>query len=329
MSEVKIGCWGMKGHQILGKIPELTRARLTALGGVDEATFRDLKERLPEACADAAYVADLQAMLASDVDLVSFCSDYRADQAGQAVRALESGKHVLAEKPMACNWADFDALTEAAAKSGKEVRTMNLMIYEREFKGMRDVVEAGTLGTIVQTYALKSYPYRDTRPQDRGIDGGIIMQAGIHAVSFVRYVTGLEFEEVFCYETQHGNPVAGELQMGATMSFRMADGSLSVVLCNYCKPWAVPYHGNDQLRVFGTAGMIELVDGKTRRMLATNEEAPAPFEDGTPDYHYPQDLIDCILDGTPTLLTQEDSFTNTRVVLRAQESATTGRVLTV
>ena len=36
---------------------------------------------------------------------------------------------------------------------------------------------------------------------------------------------------------------------------------------------------------------------------------------------YPQDIIDCILDGTPALLTQEDGLRNTEVVLRAQESA--------
>jgi len=329
MDEVKIGCWGMKGHQILRKVPELSRARLTAIGGVDESAFADLRENVPDACADAGYFPDLDAMLASDVDLISFCSDYRADQAKQTIRALKAGKHVLAEKPMATTWEDFDALHEAAAVSGKELRTMNPMIYEDDFKGMKDVVDAGAIGTIVQTYAMKSYPYRDSRPQDRGIDGGLIMQAGIHAVSFVRFVTGLEFAEVAAYDTGKGNPKEGDLQLGANMSFRMTDGSLCVILCNYCKPDGLPYHGNDQLRVFGDQGMIELVDGKTRRMLATNDREPTEFPDGTPDSSYPQDLIDCILDGTSTLLTQDDSFTNTRVVLRAQESATKGEILKI
>ena len=51
------------------------------------------------------------------------------------------------------------------------------------------------------------------------------------------------------------------------------------------------------------------------------------FEGEKPPTPYPQDLIDCILDGTPTLLSQEDSFKNTEAVIRAQQSADTGRVV--
>jgi predicted dehydrogenase len=329
MKELRIGCWGVAGHNIIGKMPKLKRARMTAIGGVPENVLADLRKNLPQVMADARHCADLDTMLAADVDMVVFCSDYRARQAGQAVRALRAGKHVLVEKPMATTWQDFEALERAVAESGRQLRTMNPMIYDPEFKGMKDVVDSGKVGTIVQTYALKSYPYSDGRPQDRGVDGGLLMQAGIHAVSFVRYVTGLEFEEVFAYETLRGNPKPGQLQLGGAMSFQMNDGSLCAILVNYCKPRGLPYHGNDQLRIFGTKGMIELVDGKTRRMLVTNEEKAVEFPNGTPAFEYPQDYIDSILDGTPTLLTQADSFMNTRVVLRAQESATTGKVLRI
>jgi len=303
---------------------------LTAIAGIEEKAFRELKANGPDALADAVYHPDLDALLAvDDVDLVSFCSSYRADQAAQAIRTLQAGKHVLAEKPMAVNMKDLDALRLAAEKSGKEVRTMNPMIYEPCFKGMKDVVDAGKIGEIVQIYAMKSYPYRDTRPQDRGVDGGLLMQAGIHAVSFVRYVTGLEFAEVFAQDTGKGNPKEGDLQMAGTMAFRMQEGALCAILCNYCNPRGIGFWGNDQLRVHGTEGMIELVDGQTRRMLAVHDEGASSFEDGKHEYAYLQDLVDCILDGTPTLLTQEDSFRNTEVVIRAQESADRGETLKI
>jgi len=203
------------------------------------------------------------------------------------------------------------------------LRTMTPMPHEPEFNGMQEIVRSGALGTIVQIYAMKSYPYRDHRPQDRDTDGGLIEQAGIHAVSYIRYVTGLEFEEVFAMDTGAGNPREGGLRMGATVSFRMDNGAVGTLLCNYCHPSkSMGFHGNDQLRIHGTQGMIELVDGKRRRMLAlVDEEEPRGFEDVECDKKYVQDLIDCILDGTPTLLSQEDSFRNTEVVIRAQESA--------
>jgi len=326
MTEVKLACFGMDGHQIIGRIPELRRARLTAIGGMTEDQVKRIKETFP----DVSVFPDLDSMLEKgEVDLISFCSVPRTEQTDLAIRALNAGKHVLVEKPMATTAGDLDRLRRAVEISGTELRTMTAMPYEPEFTAMKKIVEAGTLGTVVQVYAMKSYPCLDSRPQDRGVDGGIILQAGIHAVSFIRYVTGMEFVEVFAQDTGTGNPKEGELQMGANMTFRMSNGALAAVLCNYCNQRSIGYHGNDQLRVHGTHGMIELVDGRTRRMLVLKEQAPKPFEDIAPAKSYPQDLIDCILDGTPTLLSRDDSFRNTAVVLRAQESATRGTVLEV
>ena len=330
MNEVKIACYGMSGHQILGKMPDLKRARLVAVSGVDEERFRSLKEQFPDRVGDAAYYPDLDALLGQcDFDLISLCSDYRAHQADHAIQALEAGKHVLAEKPMACSFEKLEALRRAADQAGKEVRTMNPMVYDARIWGVKEIVDSGEIGEVVHVYAMKSYPYRDTRPQDTGKDGGLTMQAGIHAVSFVRFTTGLDFAEIYCQDTKHGNPKPGDLRIASNVACRMNSGALCSMLVNYCNPHAIGFHGNDQLRVFGTKGMIELVDGFSRRMVATHEKAPREYPLGTPSHQYPQDLIDCILDGTPTLLTQEDSFRNTQVVLAAQQSADTGKPVKV
>ena len=325
MDEVKIGCFGLRGHQIYGVIPKLDRARLTAVSGMDEKVYEETKETYPQFFTEATYYPDLETMLEkSDVDLVSFCSARRADQAAQAVQALKAGKHVLAEKPMATTLEDLEALRAAAADSDRHLWTMTSMVYDPRINGLKAVIDAGTIGTIVQIYGLKSYPMGTSRPQDRSVDGGLIMQAGIHAVSFIRHTTGLEFTEVFAQDTGLGNPKEGNLQTGANLAFRMNSGALAAILCNYCNQKSIGYHGNDQLRVHGTDGMIELVDGWNRRMLVVKGEKPTTFEDVAPEKDYPQDMIDSILDGTPTLLSEEDGFRNTRAVLRAQESATKG-----
>ena len=316
----------MDGHQILSRIPGLERARLTALGGLTESQAKTVREGHP----GIPIFPDLESMLEEgEADLVSFCSIPRTDQTRLVVKALSAGKHVLAEKPIATTMEDLEKVRRAAADSGAELRTMTPMPYNPDFSGMKKVVDTGALGAIVQIYAMKSYPYNDSRPQDRRIDGGIVLQAGIHAVSFIRYVAGLDFEEVFAQDTGVGNPGTGELQMGANMTFRMSNGALAVILCNYCNRRSIGYHGNDQLRIHGTNGMIELVDGRTRRMLVLKDQAPSSFDDAAPDKRYPQDLIDCILEGAPTLLSQEDAFRNTEVVLRAQESANKGTPLKI
>jgi predicted dehydrogenase len=323
MSDVKIGCFGLSGHQIHGSVTGLERARLTAFGGIDEEAFEKLKETRPEAMEGVDYFGGLEGLLDTDVDLVSFCSQRRADQAAQCVQALDAGKHVLAEKPMATCREDLNALREAAERSGKNLWTMTSMVYYPSVRGIKQILDSGSLGTVVQLYCMKSYPYHDRRPQDRGIDGGIT-QAAIHAISCIGHLTGKRFVEVFAQDTNRGNPKDGEFQMAMSMTARLEDGTLASIIANYCNPRSIGYHGNDQIRIHGTNGMLELVDGATRRSLVLVEQEPTTFEDDESDPKYPQDLIDAILDGTPTLLTQEAGFHYTEVALSAQESATSG-----
>jgi predicted dehydrogenase len=323
MNEVKIAFHGMQGHQIHGYLPKMERCRLTAAAAIAPNRIEFVKEIAP----DIEIHDDLDALLQDGVcDLISFCTQPRTEQNKLVIKAVEAGKHVIVEKPMATTLKELTALRAAVDKSGVQIRTMTPMPYEGALLGMRKLVRDGALGEIVQIFAMKSYPYNDSRPQDRRIDGGIIEQAGIHAISFIRAVTGLDAVEVFAQDTGTGNPKKGELQMGATICMRMSNGALATVLCNYCQPKdALGYHGNDQLRIHGTKGMIELVDGFNRRTLAlVDGDSATEFEDGVIDVDYPQDIINCILDGTPTFLSQEDSFKNTEIVIRAQESASEG-----
>jgi predicted dehydrogenase len=202
------------------------------------------------------------------------------------------------------------------------------MIYEPCFVAARRLVQEGRLGPVVQVFGQKSYRFGASRPQDRRWDGGIV-QAAIHAFSFIGAVTGERFTEVFAQDTQKGNPGSGDLQMAMTIAARLESGALTTVATNYCNPQGMPYHGNDQLRVHGAHGMLELVDGLNRRRLAIGEDSPTDFEDEAPEKPYPQDLVDGILDGSPTRLTPEASLHHPRLAVAAQASADHGTPVSI
>lgn len=326
MPGMKIACFGTNGHQIFGLVPRLSRARLVGVAGCPAERLAELKVKHPEAFADAAHFEGLGELLArSGAELVSICSARRDSQHEDVVRALEAGLHVYAEKPLATTASGLEVIRAAAGRSGREVRSMTGMVYSPVFREMRRLVETGELGRVVQVFAQKSYPYRDRRPQDVGTDGGLIQQAGVHAVSFVRYVTGLEFEELFARDTRLGNPKEGDLRMASQISARLTGGALCTILSNYLNPRGIGFWGNDQLRVFGTNGMAEAVDGLTRASVTVGDEKPRPIPipegDAVGDAGLLGDYVAHLLDGTEMLLSQEDSLMNTRVVVRAQESA--------
>lgn len=334
MTQLKLALYGTNGHQVARLVPRLERVSVVAVAGVAEETFEAWRGEMPQAFERASRYKTLPALLErADAQLISICSPRRDQQHDDIVAALRAGLHVYAEKPLATSLEGLEAIAQAADEAGKEVRSMTGMPYDPVFRAIKKQVDEGSLGTVVQVFAQKSYPYHDRRPQDPGVDGGLIPQAGIHAVSVVRYVTGMEFEEVFATATGRGNPGEGALDMAAHVAARLTGGALCTIACNYCNPPGIGYWGNDQLRLHGTGGMVEAVDGLTRTQVALGDQAPAPLEtptDGTAGYPgLFADYVAHLLDGTPMLLTQEDSLANTRVVLRAQESARRGEPLRV
>jgi len=200
------------------------------------------------------------------------------------------------------------------------------MTYYPIIRQMAAEVRAGRIGEVVHVYGMKSYPYHDGRPQDRGVDGGLICQAGIHAIDMIRAVSGQEVTETFAFDTMHGNPQPGQLQMAGSVAMRFGNGALGLLAVNYLNPKKMGFWGNDQIRVHGTGGMIEAVDGLTRAVLAGVDDEPQTLAIDAPDYHQQtQDFIDWVAGRCQPHHTLDDSLRCTRVVLSAQKSADLGR----
>ncbi len=318
MSKLQIGLHGTNGHQIAGKLVDHPRAQLAAVSAFDAS-------RLPEALRQDERIRryeTLDDLLQDDgVELVSLCAPRRADQAAEAIRALQAGKHVYAEKPCAMSEADLDGIIAAAAQSGRIFHEMSGTVFEQPYYAMRELVHSGALGTVIQVLAQKSYPMHDGRPQDEDVDGGLTMQNGVHAMRFVEHITGIKVAAVQAVETQLGNPKPGELRVAAAMLLRLENGGVASIIANYLNPPAFGSWGNEHVRIFGTKGFLESTDGGTKTRLVLQDEDCGPIDTAAqlPDYF--DRVVDEILDGTPMPLCLEDELHPTRMVIRARSSA--------
>lgn len=326
MRQIRIGCYGINGHQILGLASTLNRAGITALSGVTEAECEGLKKQHPHLAETLRWYPSLDVMLSdAHIEMVSLCSPRRDEQADDVIQSLEAGKHVYAEKPLALTLEKLDRIRKAVKRSGKELRAMTGASYMPAFAAMKEIVDSGEIGPVVQVCAQKSYPYHDKRPQDRSIDGGLITQAGIHAISFIRWVTGLDFVRISAFDTMSGNPREGQLQMAAGMSFALSNGGVGVANFNYLNPTCSRWWGDDRLRVYGTKGLVESIEGGTRIRVITNERElrKVHVTEDKPGAHL-QAFVALLVDGTPMRVRVVDSFVETEVVITAQLSADQG-----
>ncbi|MFW5923386.1 MAG: Gfo/Idh/MocA family protein, partial [Planctomycetota bacterium] len=320
---LNVGCYGTNGHQIVGKLANHPRARLTTVCEVPE---RHLTDNLGRENSDrVSRVGSLTDLIqAPDVDLISLCSPRRDEQSDHAICCLKAGKHVLAEKPAALTLAELEELRTTAERTEAEFRQMGSCGQECVLSAMRKLVDEEQLGEVVQVFAQKSYPYHEGRPQDRGVDGGLIRQAGIHAVRLIQRSTGLRAERVSATGTGLGNPKNGALQMAASLWLELENGAAASVALNYLNPPGIGYWGNDQVRIHATGGMVEAVDGCQRQRVIFGEDEPRPIPDVPGNYpDFFDSYVDYLLDGKPMPYSHEDDIYALRTVIRAQAAKDT------
>ncbi|MGC9521954.1 MAG: Gfo/Idh/MocA family protein [Anaerolineae bacterium] len=319
MRPIRIGLYGTNGHQIQNRLVDHPLATCVATAAFDRARLPEPLQQDPT----IRHYETLDELLADEeVDFVSLCSPRRRDQAQEAIRCMEAGKHVYAEKPAAMTEAELDTIIATTRDTGKAFHEMwTSSAMQQPYWAMRQRVQAGTLGTIVQVLVQKSYPLQNRRPQDEDVDGGLILQVGVHALRFVEYTAGTKVDEIWALQTQLGNPGEGDLQIAASMMLRLANGGVGSVICNYLNPPAFPTWGNEMVRIFGTKGFVESTDGGTRTRLVLNDEDRGPLDITEPGIDYLGRYLAFLTEGAPMPLTLEEELHPTRVLIRARADA--------
>ncbi len=95
----------------------------------------------------AAYESHEELCRRGDIDAVSVCT-YNGQHAVCAIAALESGKHVLLEKPMCVTLAEGIEIMRAEKKSGKIITIGFQPRYNNNCRKIKSIVESGRLGKI-------------------------------------------------------------------------------------------------------------------------------------------------------------------------------------
>lgn len=175
-----------------------------------------------------------------DVDLVSITTppDLHREM---TLFALEHGKHVLCEKPMALNAAEAAEMTARAGESGR----LALIDHELRFLNGRrkayEMIREGRIGRVIhikQTFRNASRGTQDVGWNwwsDSAAGGGVLGALGSHAVDTVRWLLGTEIAAVFgLLKTnvrerldETGRPRRVTSDDEANLIFRLADSNLT------------------------------------------------------------------------------------------------------
>lgn len=117
-------------------------------------------------------------------------------------RALEAGKHVISEKPLARTDEQAAELRDVARALGLRLYPAHVVRYFPEYVKLRDAVRQGRLGdlAVLRFYRSGSFPQRPWFA-DRALSGGIIMDQMIHDLDIARWIAG-EVRTVSAFSTR-------------------------------------------------------------------------------------------------------------------------------
>jgi len=175
-----------------------------------------------------------------------------------AIGALESGKHVLIEKPMGRNAADAAAIAAAAQRSGKTLKVGFNHRYQPALMKARELFAAGAIGALINIrdrYGHGGRPgyEREWRANAQLAGGGELIDQGVHLIDLIGWFAGLP-KEVFAYTQTAVWPIA-PLEDNAFALLRYDGGALASFHASWTQ-WKNLF----SFEIFGTEGFLS-VDG--------------------------------------------------------------------
>lgn len=262
-----------------------------------------------------------------------------------AVAALEAGKHVLLEKPMATTIEDCEAMIAAAKANGVTLMVDFHNRFNPSFVALKRALEAGQMGEPqMMSLRLNDTLYVPTEMLSWGGQSNALWFLGSHSVDLVRWLFGEEIERVYCVARSRVLKTRGldtpdffhticELKSGAVAHIEncwilsnayptVCDlkcefvGSEGTAVFNVVKSDTVELYSDNPLRPFGSTPGVMFPD---TNVLMDLYGKPTGF--GVESILY---FARCVREGKQPFITPEDGLQNTKVLLAALESARQG-----
>ncbi len=349
MKKLKIGVIGV------GNIAESHIAAYLANPNVELYAFCDInKERVEnkgKRFGVTRLYTDEETMLRElpELDAVSVCV-WNCNHAPCTIMALNAGKHVLCEKPMAASTKEAEEMLEAARRNHRLLQIGFVCRFGKDCAVVEDFRDQGFFGEIY--YAKAAYLRRHGNPggwfSDRSRSaGGPLIDLGVHILDLTRYlmgnpkpvsVYGAAFQKLFNrpdvknfagYSASDAseNEICDVEDLTAAM-IRYDNGAVLELETSYSLNTKEDRYEQE---LFGTRGGVKIgsevefyqnINGYMTNITLANPELY------TDESHMFEDeinhFIHCILHGTPTKAPAEDGVEIMRILDAIYESARTG-----
>lgn len=322
---VGMGRMGRSFAQIVNQLPD---ARLIGVSDVVEDIGQSAAKEL-----ETIYFRDAQALIARpDVQAVIVATQESA-HVEPSVAALEMGKGVLVEKPIADNVPDAVKIMEAAQRTGAVLQVGHVIRFNTHWVTVKQLVDDGRIGTVqyIQTRLLNG------RSAQQHLKGRCSLAhfLGVHHYDFVRWVVGSEPVRVYAQSQFTVLKAQGfDVEDSTFATFTFANGAVAVCETGWILPPGHPNCSDHRAWIQGTDGRLDLELLNQGIMLATDDRTAFVGTSFMPKVRGEiqgafvaevQHFLDCVRQGREPLITAQDAFIALKMAEAVIESARTNQ----
>lgn len=334
-----------------GGVARRYRGVYHGLPGVAVAAVIDADAAEAEAAAQetgaARFSARFEHALAPGVDAVVISTPNRFHRE-HAVAALEAGKHVLLQKPMARSAEECDAILAAQRTSGAMLAIYMNLLDHPLFRDMRRMVTAGYLGRVVLFSARLAHRgglawpgvEKNWRASREATGGGSFIQLGVHYQHLMRWLLGRRVLRVQAFSRNIACPhLEGD---DLTLAhYELDDGALGDIQTGWCAQeehvsllgtkGSIYYRDNRFVEYCGEGGAFDgealhfSGDGRTERF----ECLPPEWDDADNRYNQHRRFVEALAAECTPEVTGEDGREDVRITEACYRAAECGRAITL
>jgi UDP-N-acetylglucosamine 3-dehydrogenase len=322
---IGLGWFGEKHCEVLHDLP---RAELYAVCTRRPDRLREVADRFGVAASYTDYHELLSDPQVEVVSIVTMWDQHVAP----AVAALEAGKHLFLEKPMASTVADCDRILAVATKAAGRFMVGHICRFNPRYAAAKAQIDSGGIGEVVSIYARRNLPTWVTEGVLDKI--GPIIGDAVHDTDLMLWYTGANVKTV--YAQTHRVRNLKHPDIGWTM-YRFDNGAIGVCETVWCLPEKSPLQIDERMQVVGTTGSIQIHDTTPNLMVVDQQSVRFPDTTYWPELHGQRVgalrdewvyFLECVdKEQEPHVVPPRDSRAAVAACLAAEASAASGRVI--
>ena len=322
-------------------IPEYAANPDAKLLGFYDINLERAKE-LADQYGGTAYETVEQLLANPEIAAVSVCAANFA-HAELTIAALNAGKHVLCEKPMATTLAECEAMVEAAKKNGKYLMIGHNQRLAKAHATAKELIDGGLIGDIVTFRTTFGHGGPETWSVDPGLNTwffdkkraamGAMADLGIHKTDLIHFLTSQQVirttARVTTLDKKDANGNLISVDDNAVCIYEMSGGAFGTMTASWT------YYGaeDNSTILYGTKGIMRIYDDPAHSIKVTLADGTERFYDveaiQTNDNQTASGVInlwmECLTKEQAPEISGESALAAMRAVFASIESSETGK----